>query len=988
MKETDTLSEPTIETVFTNPYPGLRPFNTSESDLYFGREDQVNEVLERIRKNHFIAVIGNSGIGKSSFINCGIIPELKKDDDWEVLAFRPGSTPLVEIYNLFCTHLANTEPDPHSSGFYSTDLYIHMLEHYFASSKNKVLIYIDQFEETFRYNSNDKDAETQIRFFIDLLVAISYRRELPVHVAITMRSDYIGECSRFPKLTSLINDSQFLIPQMTREEIKRAIVKPCEHFNYKINSDLIEQMLDSIGNENDILPVMQHALMRTWENWKKNRIGDEEIGLTHYEAIGGIEKALSIHANEVFNELDDNLKPICEKCFKTITEKGEEERSYRRPAKVWELAEITQAPNHQIIDIVEEFRKPGNTILTPSTDDELNAESIVDVSHESIMRVWETLTKWMEEEYESTKQYLRIAEAAQMHQEGKGTLLKSPELQMATNWYHLAQPTKTWGIRHDVAFDRTIEFLLYSEKQFLREERLKTVQQKRRLIVARAIALVFGTGALVAGLLVVYAIRQRNEVTQQKTFAEQQTVRAEQQTVIANKNAKEAQIQTKKALVKEREANISRSKAEEERQNALEQTKIAQVAEKKALYEEQQAMRLRMFSIARSMAVKSLQENDIITKSLVARQAYNFYIENGGAGTDPDIYNALYYSVKELKGKDFSSLPGHQDNVRSIATSSNFKHFYSCSSDGKIIKRIPGKDFDYKTETIWNSEKLVHMCMAASDDGKYLVTGGRYDFLLLFDISNPNKKPKKIKASTSQIPFVKFTSNSKNILFVDDNNNVLSYNFDEITTIVKAQNRINTFDVNKNGTHVAIGEDSGEVIQYNITTGDSLLLYQSYNNKAITSIKYSNENNMMAIGLMNGIVKVISTKDLSEIATLTGHTARVNNICFNNSSSQIASASFDHTVRIWDVDNILNSPVILTDHKDWVWSIGFSSDDKYLYAGCRDKLVRSWIMDINYLAKAVCNDDKINRQLTEKEWNNYVGQDVERTCSCIGKCND
>ncbi len=995
MQSLETPIQEASKTHLRNPYPGLRPFNPTESHLYFGREDQVKDVLVRLRQNSFIAIIGNSGIGKSSFINCGIIPELKKEEDWEIISFRPGSTPLTEIYKQFCIKLANSEPSSTSSVFFSIDLYVHMLEQFISANHKKVLLYIDQFEETFKYNNNDKEAEKHTRFFVELLVTIAQKDHIPVYTAITMRSDFIGECSKFPELTSLINDSQFLIPQMTNQEIRRAIEKPCHYYNYKIDPELVDFILDSIDNENDMLPVMQHALMRTWQNWEDTRIGNETINIAHYKAIGGIEKALSIHANEVFNGLDDSLKPFCEKCFKTITEKGEEERSYRRPTKIWELAEITQTSESNIICIIEEFRKPGNTLLAPSHEEKLSPDSIIDISHESIMRIWETLTKWMDEEYESTKQYLRIAEASQMHQEGRGTLLKSPELQMATNWYHQVQPTKTWGIRHDVAYDRTIEYLLYSEKQFLREERLKTQQQKRRLWIARAIALVFGTGALIAGLLVVYAIKQRNEASEQKILAEEQkilaeeqAIRAEKQSQIAQQKSKEAQLQTAIALQKEHEANISRSRAEKERQNAIEQTEIAQVAEQKALLEEQKAMRLRMFSIARSMAVKSLQETDHITKSLVARQAYNFYTENGGKGTDPDIYNALYYAVKDLKDVDFSSLPGHADNVRSIATSSNFNHFYSASSDGKIIKRIPEKEFSYKNITIWDSEKLVHMCMAASSDGKYLVTGGRYNFLLLFDVTDLNKSPKRIKVESSQVPFITFSPDNKNILFVDAANNILKYNFSELSKVVTSSSRINTFDISPNGRNVSVGRDNGSVIEYNITTGDSIFIYQDKGNTPVTSIKYSPARNMMAFGTMNGFVKVISTSDYSEIATLTGHTARVNNISFNYSGTQIASASFDHTVRIWDVDHIFNAPVILTDHKDWVWSIAFSSNNNYLYAGCRNKLVRSWIMDIHYLANSVCADDKVDRQLTEKEWNIYVGKDVERICTCTGKCNN
>ncbi len=1009
MEQTETLTHTDQKeqaNSFANPYPGLRPFLPEESHLFFGREEQVSEVIQKLLRNKFIAIIGNSGIGKSSFINCGILPALrKKSKQWMIYTFRPGNNPLQELTLAFNKLFMSLK----DQGYFSNDLDLNTLlndadssyllekvKTYTQMTGHKLLLYIDQFEETFRYHTNDQQAGQQLQQFIQCLVALAESRDIPVYISLTMRSDYIGECSKFPELTSLVNDSQFLIPQMTREEKRRAIVGPAHIIGCQINEQLVEEILDKMGDDTDRLPVMQHALMRTWNYWDKQRIGMEEINLSHYQAIGGMESALSVHANEIFNQLPEDLKIICEKCFKSLTEKGEEGRSYRKPAEISQLADIAQTSNDNVITIVEAFRKPGNTLLTPSVTIELNESTIVDISHESIMRIWETLILWMEEEYESTKQYLRIAEAAELHQSGKGTLLKSPELQMATNWYHQMQPTKAWGIRHNIAYDRTIEYLLYSEKQFLREQRLKTRQEKRRLFIARAIALVFGTGALIAGLLVVYAIKQKNEAHEQKVMADAQAQRAEEQSNIALENAEEALKQTKiaelqahKARKKEQEANISREKAEIERQNAIEQTEIAKQAEHKAMLEEQKALKLRMFSIARSMAVKSLQESDIVTRSLVSRQAYNFYYNNGGTGTDPDVYNALYYAIKELKGKDFSALSGHQDNVRSIVTNGNFSRFYSASSDGKIIQWTPRGQFDFSSQTVWNSEKLIHLTTAVSSDGKWLVTGGNYPYLLLFDLSNPKGKPEKIAINSGQILFAEFTPDNRNIVFVNAKQELQRYDFSQILHIASVEGKINAFDLDADGVMATVGLDNGSVLSYSIKGSENnYTLFNEPGGQAITSLRYSENGRMLALGNIRGVVRIIDVDQREEVASLTGHTARVNQICFNHSDTRVASASFDHTVRIWDINDIYTQPVILNDHKDWVWSIGFSADDNYLFAGCRDKLVRCWIMDIDYLADGICSDARIDRQLTQKEWNTYVGEDVELECTCTGACNE
>ena len=158
----------------------------------------------------------------------------------------------------------------------------------------------------------------------------------------------------------------------------------------------------------------------------------------------------------------------------------------------------------------------------------------------------------------------------------------------------------------------------------------------------------------------------------------------------------------------------------------------------------------------------------------------NFYLNNGGTGTDPDIYSALYYAVKMLNGEDFSALTGHGDNVRSIVTSQDLSYFYSASSDGSIFRWMPnGKNMDKKK--IWDSERLVHITTSLSSDGKFFVAAGNYPYLLLFNNSNIDAEPQRIKLKNSQTVFSKFTPKNNAIVFVSSTNKVMLYNFNTIT---------------------------------------------------------------------------------------------------------------------------------------------------------------------------------------------------------------
>ena len=85
------------------PYPGLRPFEATEADLFFGREEHVDALLERLSASHFVAVVGESGAGKSSLVRAGLLPALEAGfvveagSDWRIALLRPGGAPLTAL---------------------------------------------------------------------------------------------------------------------------------------------------------------------------------------------------------------------------------------------------------------------------------------------------------------------------------------------------------------------------------------------------------------------------------------------------------------------------------------------------------------------------------------------------------------------------------------------------------------------------------------------------------------------------------------------------------------------------------------------------------------------------------------------------------------------------------------------------------------------------------------------------------------------------
>lgn len=470
-----------------NPFPGLRPFHPNEAHLFFGREGQSEEILENLAKNKFAAVLGASGSGKSSLIYCGLLPTLyggflhNGRSKWRIAISRPGSDPTANLAtSLAKAFKVESKPeDIDTDGLInqailkrSSNGISNVINQYGLGTDENVLILVDQFEELFRYqySGKDSDALDKVDHFINLVVNIVKQQELPVYVVITMRSDFIGDCSPFQSFTRLINDSHYLIPRMTRDDFRKAIMGPVAVGGGEISDQLVQLLLNEMGNNPDHLPILQHALMRTWEYWVNHTDRSFPMGITEYEAIGRLERALSNHANDAYYELNVEQKRTCEVVFKSLTEKGADNRGIRRPTSIIELAAIAETTTSEVIKVVEVFRMKGRTFLTPPPEVKLNDESVVDISHESLMRVWDKLIIWVDEESNAVKMYVRLAESADLYSEGKANLWGPPDLQLAITWREKQNPNLAWATRYHPAFERTMVYLRTSEEEYIAEE--------------------------------------------------------------------------------------------------------------------------------------------------------------------------------------------------------------------------------------------------------------------------------------------------------------------------------------------------------------------------------------------------------------------------------------------------------------------------------------------------------------------------------------
>ena len=1015
-----------------NPFPGLRPFKIEESHLFFGREGQTDEVLLKLNEHRFCGIIGPSGSGKSSFVYCGVLPILyggfltNTSADWEVVVTRPGAGPIENLAHSLLEHdpdylKADDEEKKIKRTIITTLLrssslgLIEAIQQFRKKLDRNFLVLVDQFEELFRFkDTRDNTSVNETLAYINLLMEAVNAPDAPVYVALTMRSDFIGECAQFPHLTKKINDSHYLIPQLTREQKKKAIEGPVAVGDAKITPRLVQQLLNDLGDNPDQLPILQHALMRTFDYWSKYKdYEDEPIDIKHYEAIGTMREALSLHANEAFEELDEDQKRICEALFRAITEKRGGNFGIRRPTRLQEIAQIADAPAEEVIKVIDKFRQPGRSLLTPAHHVKLSGKSIIDISHESLMRIWVRLKNWVDAEGEAVQMYLRLAEAAEMYQVGKAGLWRPPDLQLALNWQEKHKPTLVWGQRYHPAFERTLVFLEYSKKEFDTEERIKALQQKRRLRNARITALVLASATVICLGFLIFAFHQKTEADrsaelalQNAKLAEKEKLKADSSANVAILEAKRAdeeaniaRIQTKLAKLQKDSATAAREIAEIERLEADLQRKEAELAkslaqenEKKAMDSEKKAQRekaaadaLRHLSIAKAMAIKSKEINDPELKGLLAQQAYNFNTEFGGYILDNDIYQGLYFALSTLNDPLTLPLKGHEHQVNTIISSKDDGFLYSAGADGKILRWRLSEGIRKGEQVANRSISHTIKSMAISPDSRFLAIGGNFpsvnnsSFIEVIDLANTDKIT-RIDGIKGNVRELLYASNDRLYILDNQGKTIKQYHsgINSATEFLITNTEINDLSISPDGKYLVGASADGGIYQWDLSNKSMEVLDK--NNGELQSIAYSPDGKYLAYGNRKGLVMVYNTTSKTR-TELSGQEGIINEIVFSPLGALMASASSDKTVRVYNMSQLVQKqPIILNDHPDKVETISFTPDGQQIVAGTYEKYIKAWPIHIEAMADKICG--KVHRNLTEEEWEIYVAADIEKINTC------
>jgi hypothetical protein len=496
-------------TVSARPYPGLRSFESHEADIFFGREAQVDQILAKLAERWFLALVGTSGCGKSSLSKAGLIPALgmgliaEAGHRWRVATLKPGESPLHNLAHALlqpgvlgpAPERDDLRPDSDLLDFVGAGLrrgplgLVEVLSDALTPGAgpalppgHNLMLLVDQFEEIFRYRrvGDSKEADA----FVALLLATVRQTDVPVYVVVTMRSDYLGDCAVFEGLPEMLNESQFLTPRLTRAQRQEAIEGPARVFGGEVEPALVNRLLNDMTPDPDQLPLMQHVLTRLWAMAEaKTGDGPATLRLKDYRDIGGVERALHLHAEEVFKQrLTGPQQQTAEILFRCLVERETEYRDIRRPTLLRDVASMARVSEAEVAAVVEVFREPDLRFLTPPAPEPLGGSTILDVTHESLIRRWHRLQQWVDDEQELARTYLRYVHSARLWGRKKTGLLVPPELEFAVKWLRSPLTTAAWARRYGGDdFALATQYIETSEDQALREQE----QEKARLLASQ-----------------------------------------------------------------------------------------------------------------------------------------------------------------------------------------------------------------------------------------------------------------------------------------------------------------------------------------------------------------------------------------------------------------------------------------------------------------------------------------------------------------------
>lgn len=542
------------------PYPGLRPFEKDEWPIFFGRERMADAVVAQLIEKRLLVVHGDSGCGKSSLVRAAVLPRLEQESarsglTWRTCTMMPGEAPL---WNLALALAAlNGGDDAHALeirralnfGRDAPEAVAALLR---RDASDHLCILVDQFEELFDFARRHGPEEAQA--LTDFLVGLFESPPPGLYAVLTMRSEFLGACARFDGFAEAVNQTQYLLPRMSHEDLLRAIREPAQLFDGEVSVELAEQLIHDAGGGQDQLPLIQHGLMLLYRDRVELPLQKDHgfangsrwrLGVEAYDGSRGLAGLLSEHADAVMSQAlsslghrpDDEARGnerVVEDVFRALTEINAEGHAIRRPQSFARLAAIAGCAKIDLQHALAPFRVDGVSLLRPYGDHPLAADERVDISHEALIRCWRRLADpgdgWLVREFRNGLVWRALLVQADSFERDPSNVLGPTTTDERLAWIRRRNPA--WAERYGGGWARVERLLAASadarDRDRAEQEAARRMEAEAQRREQRLRALYRGVGVLVLVATVtvglsLFAWRESEAAKRDRQLAEEQS---------------------------------------------------------------------------------------------------------------------------------------------------------------------------------------------------------------------------------------------------------------------------------------------------------------------------------------------------------------------------------------------------------------------------------------------------------------------------------
>ena len=909
-----------------NPFRGLLPFTERHASLFFGRDAEVDAFLERMRTESVLPVVGPSGAGKSSFVQAGIVPRLRERGRWIVLQVRPGREPFAALSEAFESAeaqipasirpgLGTTQPllDPRPVSEQVLDspgrLAILLLQ-LAERSQCHVLLFVDQLEEL--YTLVD-DAWVRRRY-MQAVCAASDDPTGPVRVAFTLRDDFLGRVADTVEAQEALGHITVLRSPDTGA-LREILERPMRLVGYDYeDAALVDTMTEAVRGEHAGLPILQFACAQLWQRRDRS---SKRLTRAAYEAMGGVEGALARHSDAILDALTPQQGHVARTVFlRLVTAEGT-----RRVVPRSELADGLGPEGERVIEILTNERVVGAHKGRMEGSDDAEIELV----HESLLRNWERLARWIDE---SREELAFVADAAQA----------------AELWDKRGRPNhEVWqgdALRDALRTASRAATIPARVRAFLEAGRAWEERRTRR----KRVVLGFAFAALVM-VVVLFAIKER-EARREGRVAQEQRQQAELQRAQAQREGAEAALARGQFL----EARAMLRGSLETRDSA--------------------AARALWWRLERAPMVWSHDTGSAVYE--VVFDTDDASVLAVGMGKAIHVIDRTTSTTQLLRG-------GEPQNL-SLAVSHDGKWFASGNWSGRV--RIRSRKTD--TSRVIDAHGAGVLTLRFAPDSSLLASGGLDNTVRLWDPASGQER-RLLRGHTARVNAIAFAPDGRWLVTASSDNSLrrwdvatgkelaklLGHESDVLDVAVSADGKrivsaggdatLRVWDAaTGRATHVLRGH-AGAIMAVDIAA-DSATAVTGSNDATIRlwdvakgvagpvvrgheagvdSVRFSADGQLLASGGKDGKVRLWRVAAASATPSERGHSDTVLDVTISPNGKTVASAGHDGTVRLWDAATG-EEVAVLRGHDNAVRTVAYHPDGQSLASAGEDLGIRIW----------------------------------------------